>query len=69
MLETTELSKREPESLTASLLEEQIALRAYELYASRGYLDGYDLRDWLQAEQELTSQSDLQTDMTHAAAG
>jgi hypothetical protein len=34
-------------------LEEQIALRAYEIYIERGRLPGRDLEDWLQAEQEL----------------
>jgi Protein of unknown function (DUF2934) len=35
-------------------LEEQIRLRAYELYEQRGGEHGYDLDDWLQAESELT---------------
>lgn len=33
--------------------EGQVARRAYELYAERGYVDGYDVQDWLQAEREL----------------
>jgi hypothetical protein len=33
---------------------EEIAIRAYELYQSRGGSDGTDLDDWLQAERELT---------------
>jgi len=33
---------------------EAIAARAYELYLQRGAEDGQDLRDWLQAEQELS---------------
>lgn len=32
---------------------EQIARRAYELYAQRGYVDGYAEEDWAQAEREL----------------
>ena len=32
---------------------EQIARRAYEIYAGRGYADGNDKQDWLQAEREL----------------
>lgn len=32
---------------------EQIARRAYELYAQRGYIDGYAEEDWAQAEREL----------------
>jgi hypothetical protein len=30
-----------------------VALRAYEIYESRGRADGADLDDWLQAEREL----------------
>jgi hypothetical protein len=33
---------------------EEIAIRAYEIYQSRGATDGGDIGDWLQAEQELT---------------
>lgn len=34
-------------------LEEQIRLRAYELYETRGRQDGHEMEDWLQAETEL----------------
>jgi len=34
-------------------LEEQIRLRAYELYEARGREDGHELDDWLQAEAEI----------------
>ena len=34
--------------------EEQIRLRAYEIYVERGRADGQDLEDWFQAERELT---------------
>lgn len=33
--------------------QEQISLRAYELYEQRGREDGHDLEDWLQAESEV----------------
>ena len=32
-----------------------VARRAYEIYESRGRIDGYDVEDWLQAERELKS--------------
>ncbi len=35
-------------------LQEQIRLRAYELYEQRGGGDGRELDDWLQAEAEVT---------------
>jgi Protein of unknown function (DUF2934) len=33
--------------------ETDIAERAYEIYESRGRVDGDDLDDWLQAERDL----------------
>lgn len=36
--------------------EESIRQRAYELYEQRGGEHGHDWDDWLQAEQELTSE-------------
>jgi hypothetical protein len=30
-----------------------IATRAFELYCARGFEDGHDIQDWLQAEREL----------------
>jgi hypothetical protein len=35
-------------------LEEQIRLRAHELYEARGREDGHDREDWLRAEEEIT---------------
>ena len=32
---------------------EEIRQRAYKLYEQRGRVDGYALKDWLQAEKEL----------------
>lgn len=34
-------------------LEEQIRLRAYQLYEQRGRQDGFAEQDWIQAEGEL----------------
>ena len=34
-------------------IEAEIRRRAYELYEQRGYADGYDLDDWLQAQAEI----------------
>ena len=39
-------------SLTSDL-ESAIRLRAYELYAQRGYLEGFEKEDWLTAEREV----------------
>ena len=35
-------------------VQEQIRMRAFELYEQRGKQDGFDLEDWLQAEEEIT---------------
>ena len=37
---------------------ERIAMRAYELYLSRGGSAGGEMEDWLKAEQELNSPLD-----------
>jgi outer membrane protein TolC len=34
-------------------MQAEISRRAYELYTERGYQDGHELEDWLQAEAEL----------------
>jgi hypothetical protein len=34
---------------------DEIALRAYALYAARGFRDGDQLHDWVTAEQQLRS--------------
>ena len=33
--------------------EEEIRIRAYEIYLQRGGQPGYELEDWLQAEREF----------------
>lgn len=35
------------------LVHEDIATRAYQRYLERGSTHGYDIEDWLAAEQEL----------------
>lgn len=39
--------------------QEQIRVRAYEIYSGRGRADGKELNDWLTAEKELTEQSSV----------
>jgi len=34
-------------------IEAAIRLRAYELYAKRGYVEGFEKEDWLTAEREV----------------
>ena len=43
--------KQTPESVNER--QDQIRLRAYELYEQRGRTDGHDVDDWLQAESDM----------------
>ena len=38
-------------------LEDQIRLRAYEIYQERGYVSGNEREDWLTAEREVMARS------------
>ena len=38
-------------------LEDQIRLRAYEIYQQRGYTPGNEREDWLTAEREVLARS------------
>ena len=44
----------------AANLEEEIRIRAYQLYEERGYLPGHEDEDWLVAEQEILSRQNSQ---------
>jgi hypothetical protein len=35
-------------------LEDQIRVRAYELYEARGQEDGHEQEDWFRAKEEIT---------------
>jgi len=48
-------------SATAADLQEQIERRAYELFEQRGRIHGFDIDDWLQAENEVLDARDLAT--------
>jgi hypothetical protein len=39
-------------------VDEEIAIRAYELYLARGGAHGYDMDDWLEAERQLRDPGD-----------
>ena len=41
-------------------LEEQIRIRAYQLYEERGYTPGHQEEDWLVAEREIRTRSNSQ---------
>ena len=50
-------SKKPPATASGSppVLEQQISLRAHELYEARGREDGHAMEDWLRAEEEITN--------------
>jgi Protein of unknown function (DUF2934) len=53
--------KKSPATVTSEpqQLEDQIRLRAHELFEARGREDGHDIEDWLQAETEVTEKKVL----------
>ena len=57
----TETSNKRP-------TEEQIARRAYEIYAARGNNNRRDIDDWLAAEKELTAQSSPSSETSRTTA-
>ena len=42
-----------PRSASEVAFQEAVALRAYDLFITRGATHGHDLDDWLEAEREL----------------
>jgi hypothetical protein len=38
-------------------IEEEIRIRAYELFEARGRGDGHDVEDWLEAEADITDRT------------
>ncbi len=50
---TTAVETTQPAD-SAQDVQEEIRMRAFELYEQRGKLEGFDLQDWLQAEEEIT---------------
>lgn len=66
--ESTARSSRIQNPRTTGSTEEQIRLRAYEIYVERGRADGQEREDWIQAEKELlrSSTSDSPRDRSKA---
>jgi hypothetical protein len=51
---TTEMKPQRPKiEIDPQHLEEDVRVRAYELYEARGQQDGHDLEDWFRAEDEI----------------
>jgi hypothetical protein len=56
------------ENLSRKPTHEQIEIRAYELYVLGGCVDGNDVQDWLQAENELLEAAQKPAVTTKAVA-
>ena len=39
------------------MVEQEIRMRAYEIYESRGKIEGHALEDWLQAQADVQQRS------------
>jgi HSP20 family protein len=69
-VETPEVSRLLPEDRffkRIADLHQIIARRAYELFRARGFIDGHDLDDWLQAESEIVKPVPLEISETEDA--
>ena len=53
---TNQTKQQRPAEGEPTNIQEQIRLRAYELYEARGRADGHHEDDWYQAENELLRQ-------------
>jgi hypothetical protein len=51
--EIVTLRDRQPKQPSATVTDDDVARRAYDLYLIRGREHGHDVEDWLQAEREL----------------
>jgi hypothetical protein len=48
--------RRQDQTLLSDDLRARVAARAYSFYERRGYEDGYDLEDWLEAERKILTE-------------
>lgn len=59
---------REPQNAEDCPAQEEIEVRAYQLYVERGRVHGQDVADWIRAEQELRAIQPKTGRITKAAA-
>ena len=53
-----ETAVEERATLLLQTREQQVRIRAYEIYLGRGEQPGFELEDWPRAERELTSKEE-----------
>jgi hypothetical protein len=56
---TSEARRQKQQAFMIELVERRIRARAQQIYEERGYVDGFDLSDWVQAESEILGKSIL----------
>lgn len=52
----TEIEEVAPRPILIEDKEQQVRIRAHQIYEERGFVDGCELDDWLQAEAELAQE-------------
>jgi hypothetical protein len=50
---TRKRERRQDQALLSDDFRARVAAQAYSFYEQRGYQDGYDLEDWLEAERSI----------------
>jgi hypothetical protein len=53
---TGEQEGKQDQTLRSDDLRALVAAQAYSFYEQRGYEDGYDLEDWLEAERRILTE-------------
>jgi len=53
---TRKRGSRQDQTLLSDDLRARVAAQAYSFYEQRGYEDGYDLEDWLEAERRILTE-------------
>ena len=53
---TGKRERKQDQALRSDDLRALVAAQAYSLYEQRGYEDGYDLEDWLEAERRILTE-------------
>ncbi|MGB9242159.1 MAG: DUF2934 domain-containing protein [Candidatus Acidiferrales bacterium] len=67
--EKSPLVRSESRTAEAHPTQEEIELRAYQIYFERGGAHGHDVDDWLEAERELYEKYANTGRMAKAASG
>ena len=56
MTDSTTTQKVSPELISPEQFRDLVAERAYHKAEKRGFVDGHEMEDWLEAEKEVSNQ-------------